>query len=230
MSVPPEVAGFREEYRARKIGRAYLGQAHLAFTSAVSLAVIAWAAARVRGLVPLELLAVPCVFLLANAAEYFAHRGPMHHRRRGLDALFQRHTLEHHRFFTHHAMSYESWRDVKMVLFPPVLVFFFLGVLATPIAAAVFVLATPNCGWLTVMTMMGYFLLYEWLHFAYHMDARSWVGRIPFVARLRAHHATHHDPGRMGRWNLNITFPICDLAFGTRYRDDPKRGSISEAQ
>jgi len=39
---------------------------------------------------------------------------------RGLALLFERHTEQHHRFFTDEAMSYEGRRDYKMVLFPPV--------------------------------------------------------------------------------------------------------------
>jgi hypothetical protein len=217
MAVPDSVGAFRTDYRRRKIGRFYFGPAHLMFTSTGALAVIAYAAARVHDVKPLEWLAVPCVFLFSNVAEYFGHRGPMHRPRRGMGLLFQRHTCEHHHFFTHEAMAYDSWRDVKMVLFPPIMLFFFLGVLATPIAGAVFCVSTPNAGWLTVTTMMSYFLTYEWLHFAYHLQPDSWVGRLPFIARLRRHHTGHHDMALMGKWNFNITFPICDALFGTSY-------------
>ena len=47
-------------------------------------------------------------------------------------------------------MSYESSRDFKMVLFPPVMLLFFLGGMATPIALILFLLFTPNVGWLFV--------------------------------------------------------------------------------
>ncbi len=221
--LPQAVQAFRAEYRRTKIGRAYSGLAHLAFTSLASISVVGFAASHVAHVRPVEWLAVPLVFLFANFGEYFGHKGPMHHPRPGMGILYQRHTREHHRFFTHEAMDYESWRDLKMVLFPPVMLFFFLGVLATPVAASVFWLATPNAGWLTVATMMGYFLTYEWLHFAYHLRPDSWVGRLPLVARLRRHHTAHHDQVLMGRWNFNITFPICDWIFGTWYRGGVSR-------
>jgi hypothetical protein len=219
MALPEHVRTFREEYRRTKIGKHYVGPLHFAFTSLGSLAAIVFAATHVSQVRPLEWLTVPAVFLFSNLAEYFGHKGPMHRPRTGLRLLFQRHTREHHHFFTHEAMQYESWRDVKMVLFPPVMLFFFLGVLATPVAWTVFKLATPNAGWLTVTTMMSYFLTYEWLHFAYHLREDTWVGRLPFVARLRRHHTAHHDLALMGRWNFNITFPICDWLFGTRHDD-----------
>jgi Fatty acid hydroxylase len=217
MRVPERVAAFRDEYRRTKIGRFYSGRAHLLFTSSASLAVIGLASSRVRDPRAVEWLVVPITFLFANVAEYFGHKGPMHRPRAGLRLLFQRHTREHHHFFTHEAMAYASWRDVKMVLFPPLMLFFFLGVLAAPVAAAAFVLISPNAGWLMVATMMSYFLTYEWLHFAYHLDERSLLGRLPVLAILRRHHMAHHDQALMGRWNFNITFPICDYVFGTKY-------------
>jgi hypothetical protein len=216
-SIPASVAAFRTDYRGR-IGPRYRGWAHFVFTTTASLAVIGIAASRVHDVRPIEWLAVPLTFLFANAGEYFGHRGPMHRPRRGLALVYERHARQHHRFFTNEAMAYESPRDFKMVLFPPVMFLFFLGVLATPVALALFALAGSNVGWLYVAVAMGYFLTYEWLHFAYHLPEDGWVGRLPFMARLRRHHAHHHDPALMGRYNFNITFPICDWIFGTVYR------------
>src|SRR5689334_18784116 len=110
-AVPPIVQAFRADYRERRIGPRYRGWAHFAFTSAGSLAVIGFAASRVHGVRWLEWLVLPLGFLLANAAVYFGHRGPMHRPRRGLGALYRRHTLEHHRYFTEAAMAFESSRD-----------------------------------------------------------------------------------------------------------------------
>ena len=70
-------------------------------------------------------------------------------------------------------------------------------------------LAGTNVAALFVATAMGYFLGYEWLHLAYHLGHGG---------PLRRHHAAHHDPAQMGRYNFNITFPVCDLLFGTALR------------
>jgi hypothetical protein len=212
-------ANYRSEYRAKQIGRWYSGWAHLAFTSLSSLAVITFAITRVRLPTWPELLVVPIGFLVANAAEYFGHKGPMHHRRPLLGIIFRRHGVEHHQFFTDRDMAYETSRDFKMVLFPPVMLLFFLGGMATPIALALFLLFSSNAGWLFVATGMGYFLTYEWLHFAYHFPQDSWLGRMRIVRVLRQHHATHHNPALMTRWNFNITFPICDRLFGTTFSE-----------
>src|SRR5512140_3291262 len=148
--LPEHVAKFRTEDRRAEPGRHYLGWAHFAFTSLASLAVITLALSRLSGVRPLERLTVPASFLLANVTEYFGHRGPMHHRTRGLGLVYRRHTQQHHHFFTHEAMAYESSHDFRMVLFPPVLLLFFLGAIATPIGALFFVLGSPNVGWLFV--------------------------------------------------------------------------------
>jgi fatty acid hydroxylase family protein len=214
-AIPSTVAEFRARYRETEIGPRYRGWAHFAFTTLTSLGVIALALARVHRASLAEWCTVPGAFLFANVAEYFGHKGPMHHRRPGLGLLFRRHTLQHHRFFTHDVMAYESSRDFKMVLFPPIMIVFFLGALAVPIGALLFWAASANVGWLFVATAMAYYLTYEWCHFAYHLGDGHPVGALPLVRRLRRHHQTHHDPERMGRVNFNITFPICDWIFGT---------------
>ena len=163
----------------------------------------------------LEWLTVPVSFLVANFGEYFGHRGPMHHRRPALGLLFQRHTLQHHRFFTAEAMQCATTRDFKMVLFPPVMLVFFIGALATPIGVVLGLLVSPNVGWLFAATALSYFLTYEWLHWSYHQPNDSWVGRRTLVRVLRGHHTTHHDIHKMTRGNFNITFPIADWLFGT---------------
>jgi hypothetical protein len=213
------VLAFRERYRRENVGPRYSGWLHFAFTVCGSLSVIAFAIAHVRAVRPLEWLVLPLGFLFANACEYFGHKGPMHRPTRGLSILFQRHTREHHHFFTSDAMHYESSRDFRMVLFPPVMLLFFLGAIATPLAIAIFACVSANAGWLFVVVAMGYFLTYEGLHFAYHLHPDSWVGRLPLMGALRHHHTRHHDPALMGKFNFNITFPICDWLFGTSAKD-----------
>jgi hypothetical protein len=214
-------ASFRAEYRAKKIGRGYSGWAHFAFTNLSSLTVIGFSISRVDHPSWKELLVIPIGFLIANLVEYLGHRGVMHRMRRRLAIIFRRHTLEHHHFFTDQEMSYESSRDFKVVLFPPVMLLFFLGGIATPIGLVLFALISPNAGWLFVAVGIGYYLTYEWLHFAYHLPSDSTIGRIAPIRVLRRHHQRHHQLELMGRWNFNITFPICDLVFGTCY---PKEG------
>ncbi len=166
----------------------------------------------------IELLVVATTFLFANFVEYRVHRGPMHRKDSLYGLLYKRHTLEHHRFFTEKDMAHEGSRDFAAVLFPPILLVFFLGGIASPIGALLFLFASTNVAWLFVATTVGYFLNYEWLHFAYHQPPESVISRLPFVPGLRRLHAKHHDPKYMNKANFNITYPICDLLFGTFQR------------
>jgi hypothetical protein len=228
--IPERVARFREAYRAEHIGRTYSGWLHFAATNVGAIAAIAFAASRVVSPSWAELASLPVSFVIANFGEYFGHRGPMHHRRRGASILFERHTLQHHRFYTREAMHAESSRDFKMVLFPPVMLFFFLGVLAVPIGALLTFAISPNVGWLFGATAVSYFLLYEWFHFAHHLPAESRIGRHPVVVALRRAHALHHDPDQMTRVNFNVTIPIADLVMGTYARAEPRPADQDEAR
>jgi hypothetical protein len=213
-----DIADFRVKYRASEIGPRYSGWAHFAFTSVTSLAIIGWTASGVRSPTALQWLTVPITFLFANAAEYWGHRKTMHIARRGLGLIYRRHTLQHHHFFTDGAMSYESSRDFKMVLFPPLMILYFFGLFALPVGAILWAFASPNVARLYVATAVGYFLTYEWLHFIYHLPETTSIGQLGLVARLRRHHQAHHNLALMSRYNFNITFPICDLVFGTVHR------------
>lgn len=216
--LPASVAKYRGEFR-QTIGPRYLGWAHFAFTTLACLGVIGFAISRVHQPSWRELLVIPAGFLLSNLAEYLGHKGPMHHPRKGLRLVHARHTLQHHHFFTQDAMACEDSRDFKIMLFPPVLLLFFFGGIAAPLGFLFFVLFTANAGWLFVATGVGYYLTYEWLHFAYHLPADSAVGRLRVIRVLRQHHAAHHDLARMGRHNFNITFPIFDAVFGTTWKE-----------
>lgn len=216
-ALPPHVARFRRDFRARGIGPRYSGWAHLACTSVGSLAAIAACIGLVQDVALVEWSVLPATFLFANWVEYVAHRGPMHRLRRvpGLDLLYRRHTMQHHHFYTHDAMTCESTRDFKMILFPPFIVVLLFGGVALPVAYLLYLATTSNAALLFVATIMAYYLSYELLHLAYHLPPDSRVGRLPGMARLRAHHTAHHDLGLMSRCNFNITFPICDRLYGT---------------
>jgi hypothetical protein len=217
-AIPDDVAAFRAKLRADYFPRRYSGNAHFAFTSIVSISIIAYSIWTLHAPRLVDLLTVPLTFLFANFVEYRAHKGVMHHKTPGFGLVFQRHTPSHHGFYTHDAMASESTRDYYMVLFPPILLVFFFGLFALPVGALLSWLANGNIARLFVATAVGYYLSYEWLHFSYHLPPDSFVGRLRLVRVLRAHHAAHHDRALMQKHNFNITFPICDAIFGTTWR------------
>ena len=212
------VAAYREQYRQEHVPPGYQGWRHLLFTFGIGGAAMAGAILQLDQVRPLEWLAIPLTFLYTNFAEYWGHRGPMHHLKRGLRLVYERHTRQHHRFFTDQRMELDGLRDLRAVLFPPVLMIFFFAAFALPVGFALAWVASPNVAWLYVATSLGYFLNYEFLHMAYHLPASHPVARWPLVGRLKGLHQAHHDPRLMAHFNFNITYPIFDAVFGTLRR------------
>lgn len=217
--VPDPVANFRAEFRRQHIGRHYHGGLHLGFTTVVCVLVIAVGLGQLGRVGAMEWLTVPLTFLYANLVEYWGHRGPMHHPVRGLRLIYERHARQHHRFFRDDAMAFDTSRDFKAVLFPPVLIVFYLLAFALPAGLLLAWLFTDNVAWLFVITAVAYFLNYELLHFVYHTAPDSTWSRLPFMSRLRRLHTCHHRQSLMQQYNFNITYPIGDLIFGTLYRN-----------
>jgi hypothetical protein len=212
------VAAYREQYRQEYIPPQYKGWLHLAFTFGIGGVALATAILQLEHVRPLEWLTIPIAFLYTNLAEYWGHRGPMHHLKRGLRLVYERHTKQHHRFFTDQSMELDGLRDLRAVLFPPILMTFFITAFALPAWLLLAWAASPNVAWLFVATSLGYFLNYEFLHMAYHLPASHPIARWPLVGRLKGLHQAHHDPRLMARYNFNITYPICDVLFGTLHR------------
>ncbi len=212
-----ENAAYRDQYRAKHIGPAYLGQAHLAFAVTFSLGGIVFCIARLDSVQPLEWLTLPLAFLYANLVEYVGHRFVMHRKVPGLGLIYRRHAGQHHRFFTDQSMALEGWRDCKVVLFPAILMVFFFGAFALPLGLLLAWLTTANVAWLFVIVALGYYMNYELLHLAYHLPDDSAILRLPFLKRLRRLHHTHHRTDLMAHANFNITYPIGDWLFGTRH-------------
>jgi hypothetical protein len=196
----------------------YSGRLNLWITFGGGALALLFCFSRLDAVQQVEWLMVPLAFLYANFVEYFGHRFPMHRPFPGLKLIYRRHAGQHHRFFTDHAMALETPRDLRAVLFPPLLVVFFFGGFALPAWLLLDALTSGNVAWLMLATGIAYFLNYEFLHLAYHQPAGHWMTRVPGVARLAWLHRHHHDPQVMARRNFNITYPIGDLLFGTLER------------
>lgn len=226
--IPETVQQARAAFRENRIPDNYSGPVHLAAVIGISVVIAVGSLLMLDAVLPLEWLTIPLTFLYSNLSEYLGHRGPMHHRTRFLGGIFQRHTIEHHSFFTDEAATFESSRDYRAVLFPPIMLVFFFGCFAVPVGAILYFLVSPNVCFLFVFTSILYYLNYELFHFAYHFEPDSWLGRLPIVRRLRQHHIAHHNKKLMTRYNFNITYPICDRLFGTLLGDVPGTDNNAE--
>ncbi len=197
-----------------KLPRWYSPWGHLLTTTGTGVVMLVLGVIYVHHVRPLEWLVPPLVFVLANLFEWRAHKHILHRRRRFLEIIYDRHTPVHHMVFTEHAMTIREPRELRLVLIPAAGVVGIVIGLA-PLAALVGFLVTPNVGWLMLLTAALYMVTYELSHTSYHLPEDSFIGRRWLVRVLRKHHARHHDPELMQRWNFNVTLPLWDWILGT---------------
>jgi hypothetical protein len=207
----------REAVRARanaEVPASYSPWFHLLFPSLCGLAIVLACALGMRDLRLWQLAFIPVALVVVNLAEWVIHRDLLHKRTPGFTVLYDRHTPMHHVVFVTDDMAIRSWRELRLVLIPPFGIF---GVLlaALPFLGGFMLVGQRNLGLLFVCVMMTYAVTYEWLHLSYHLPPDSAVGRNRLIRWLRRHHAMHHDPTLMQRWNFNVSFPLADWLAGT---------------
>ena len=133
----------------------------------------------------------------------------------GAKAIYSRHTLQHHQFFTEHEMRFAGPHDWRVTLFPPYALAIFIAVLSAPGVVFLSWIISPNFGWLFICCTTSFYLLYEIMHFFCHVKDNIIVRNLPFINTIRRHHAAHHNKGIMMGLNMNLTFPFGDWLFGT---------------
>ncbi|WP_144391966.1 sterol desaturase family protein [Pleionea sediminis] len=217
LNIPEKTQHFRNHYRSEIRSENYNGWLHISFSLLSAMLVIVFCSFSLSNVSNFEWLTVPLTFLYANLVEYVAHRFPMHRPIGWMKIIYQRHSRQHHRFFTDKAMSFKDSRDFCVVLFPPALIVGFFIAFAMPVALIINWLLSVNSALLFMITAFAYFINYELLHTAYHVNERSWLWKLSFMRKLRKLHFYHHEPKLMSRYNFNITYPIGDWLFGTYY-------------
>jgi len=220
----------RDELRSRLVAgipRWYNPWLHLAVPSLFGLGVLVACVSLLHGVRPVELLTIPATFLVINAGEWRIHRDMLHKRTPPLGVLYDRHTPQHHMIFVTDDMAIRSTREFYLVLIPAYGIIA-AGIGALPIPLVLWLaLGLRNAALFFMVVTMGYVVAYEWLHLSYHAPADSFVGRMALIQRLRRHHAVHHAPELMQKWNFNVTIPLWDWVRRTIYRGDEAELSVS---
>lgn len=201
------------------IPKRYSPVAHFVSTSSIGLGGLALAFAMVDSFGVAELTTVLVMVVVANLVEWIAHKEMLHKRRRYWEVLYDQHTPMHHRMYREASMAVGSRQEWRFVLMPAKGVFG-IAVLGIPIALAAYRLFGADIGWTVIATVAMYVSAYEVLHLAYHMPDGNplWGNRL--VRALSRHHARHHDPKLMQKYNFNVTLPLWDWILRSRA---PKR-------
>jgi hypothetical protein len=212
-------AAARDRMREKKLAEIpswYKPYGHLSATIGLGLLVLALAWHQVGPIRPLEWLVIPATLVLGNLLEYRLHKFALHRRRPPFKLLYDRHTPQHHAIYMTEDMAIRSTREFRLVLIPAAGVATLL-VSTIPFALLTGLLLGANAGWLFIVTSAFVMVSYEVLHLTYHLPPESFVGRRWIIRVLRRHHATHHDPRLMHKWNFNVTVPFFDWVFDTIY-------------
>ncbi|WP_456280546.1 sterol desaturase family protein [Cupriavidus sp. JZ107] len=211
---------FREQYKA-DISPLYNGLLHIGVIFAAGIAALYYCAARLENATWEWLLVLP-VFLAGNLVEWFMHKYVMHRRIDvfALRAIYERHTRQHHQYFTDNEPTIDTTREFRIVFFPW-RVLITLGVGGGLLGYLAYLLINANAAYIVFMTMVGHYLVYEVFHYCCHVHDNWFVRNMPFINTIRRHHTAHHNQGIMMHYNMNLTFPIADWLMGT---SDLRRG------
>ena len=205
---------FREQYVA-DISPWYNGLVHVGVMYAAGIAAIVWCLSRMQGATWEWLLLVP-VAIAGNFVEWGMHKFVMHRLVDvfALRAIYDRHTRQHHQYFTDGDPTIHTVKEFRIVFFPW-RVLAVLAVMGSLFGWLASVLINPNAGYVVFITMIGHYMVYETFHMCCHVPENGFVRYMPLVNTIRRHHRAHHNMGIMMHCNMNLTFPVADWAMKT---------------
>ena len=112
---------FRQEYRSRIMGW-YDGYLHVAIIYAMGAAAFTIYLQHIHNVTPLEWLTIPVdipVHQRLRVGRAPLRHAPSREHSRGCSAIYERHTLNHHQFFTDEEMRFRDHKDWRVTVFPP---------------------------------------------------------------------------------------------------------------
>lgn len=206
---------YRTTYRDAVAGW-YNGVLHVAIIYTIGFSALYIYISNLQNVAWWQWLVVPVTFLFCNFSEWYVHSYIMHRPSKVplFRAIYSRHTLQHHQFFTEEEMRFAGQHDWRVTFFPPYALVV-VTMISIPAALLLGYVLSPNVGWLFITTTTSMYLIYEFMHFCCHVEDGWFVRHMPFVNTIRRHHTAHHDQSIMMERNMNLTFPVMDWLFGT---------------
>lgn len=214
-SVPFGSKQYRESFR-NDVTHRLNGNLYALANLIVLVSIIAALAASIPHYEPYFLALLPAYFLFTNGLEYVLHRFPMHRKTKGFEVVYE-HVTIHHNFYADRDFYFEEPRDYYAAILP-YYIFIGLTLVIAAVSGVIYLGFGLSNGLFFALVAYCYYLLYELLHFSYHMPENSVVKKIPFLKGLSRQHILHHQTKLMAHHNFNITFPIYDWLFNTSYK------------
>jgi hypothetical protein len=213
---------FRAKY-VSEISPWYNGIVHVVVMYAAGIGAIAYCVSRMQDATWEWLFVVP-VAIAGNFIEWAMHKFVMHRLVDvyALRAIYDRHTRQHHQYFTDNDPTIHAIQEFRIVFFPW-RVLAVLAVMGTVFGSLTALLVDANAGYVVFITMIGHYMVYETFHLCCHVPENAFVRNMPLVNTIRRHHAAHHNMGIMMNCNMNLTFPVADWFMKT---SDLDRGLV----
>ena len=149
----------------------------------------------------------------ASLFEWTFHRFFMHRPVGRFEYAFRAHALVHHQTFkadhTYHLIHEDDKKTIPMAWWNgPVLV----ALCLVPFVLTAWALGQWGLVLGAVPAFLGYYGVYEYLHWCMHLPKRRRLEKSWFFQRLNGHHLLHH---RYMHRNFNVVLPLADLCLGT---------------
>lgn len=160
---------------------------------------------------------VPLVILTLFSCfgfEWYVHKHVLHMPWKWLESIHVKH-MAHHILYTNADMTMRDRKELYFILMPSYAIFVIL-ILVTPIVAGLALTFGPDIARIVLATLSGFFLTYEWLHYAYHHPPNTFISNLKLIKILRNHHLKHHNPRKMQHYNFNVTLPVFDWIMKTK--------------
>ena len=205
---------FRERYLAQ-ISPWYHGLMHIGVMYGAGLLALWWCIGQLQHPSWEWCLIIP-IAIAGNFAEWAMHLHIMHRLKDvfALRAIYDRHTRQHHQYFTDNDFTISSIKEFRIVFFPW-RVLLVLSLASAVLGWGMALLLGPDAGYMVPITLIGHYMLYESFHFFCHVPENAFVRHCPIINSVRRHHSVHHNMGVMMHINMNLTFPLADWAMGT---------------
>ena len=205
---------FREQYVAQ-ISPWYHGLLHIGVMYGAGLLILGWCVSQLQSPTWEWGLIIP-IAIAGNFAEWAMHLHIMHRLKDvfALRAIYDRHTRQHHQYFTDNDFTISSIREFRIVFFPW-RVLLVLSVASAVLGLLFSLILGSDAGYMVPITMIGHYMLYESFHFCCHVPENAFVRHCPIINSVRRHHSVHHNMGVMMHINMNLTFPLADWLMGT---------------
>src|SRR5438046_2436050 len=158
---------FREQYKAA-ISPFYSGLVHIGVMYGAGIAAIWYCVSRLHNATWEWALIIP-VLIAGNFGEWAMHKYVMHRKIDvfALRAIYDRHTRQHHQYFTDNDATIDTTREFRIVFFPW-RVLIVLGVFGTLLGPITGLIVNANAGYIVVMTLVGHYMTSVTVNFVRH--------------------------------------------------------------